>query len=421
MATLTLIGEPFPDWEADLQRAAIRDLTAALAETAPRACSARLIVARGSEAPVFSSPKAMVETMPLSTSVLSLVWQNGTTARPLDGEFVHALTPMVPLRNRGADDGSQTSVTVPHAIAWEAPELLGPSQARLFRNFVRRAVKFADVLLTPTYAVASVLHDRYGEQVPVQVLPLAAPEELRRPSDARERRSALGLPERYIVTTTTANEHGRLQWILDALEADPELPPLVIVDGLGPTLHENGRRPKGTPAVSPSAGRTADAAPTPDAVPTRAPASPDAGAAERSATATLTPIAPDPVAMGPIPESLRQRVLVVRPRELADIGAILSGADLMAQPQTCMGSGYPLLGALNSGIPVLHGGAAGYAEISLDAGIAAADAGAFASELGRLCHDATELERMAVLAEDRGRAFTWRNTAWQLWELHANL
>lgn len=375
MATLTIIGEPFPDWEAEAHAAAAIELTEAVAATAPRGCSARLLLSRGSDQiPSFSSPRAQVETLPLKTGMLPVLWQSSTTARPLDGEFVHSLTPMVPLRSRGEDDGSQTSVTVPHGIAWEVPELMGGSSARLYRSFVKRAVRMADVVVTPTHATANVLQRRFGEQLPVQVLPLAAPEPYRRPADAAERRSALGVPERYMVTTAAPGQHGRLDWVLDALAAPgaERLPHLVVLAGCFPWPEESAAAK---------------------------------GEAPRS----------------PIPSELQGRVTIVRPRELADLGAVFSGAELMVLPQTGVGTGYCVLGALSSAVPVLHAGSSVCAELTLDAGVAAETREAFAAELARLFGEPEALTRLRVLADDRGRAFSWESTAWQLWELHANL
>src|SRR5690606_1594553 len=137
--------------------------------------------------------------------------------------------------------GSQTSVTIPHILAWEVPSLLGSTQARLFRAFTRRAVKLADVLLTPTHATARVLQRQYGEHLPVQVLPLAPPTEYLAGDDAADRRAALELPERYALTTAMPGEFGRLEWLFDALRADPSLPTLVVLDGLDPRPPANGK------------------------------------------------------------------------------------------------------------------------------------------------------------------------------------
>lgn len=374
MTAITLIAEPFPDWEAEQHSAASRDLAAAVAATAPRTCSARYLISKGAELPTFTSPLLRTEHLPMPAKSLPLVWRAGSAARPLDGEFVHAITPLAPLRAREEDDGSQTSVLVPHSIAWDAPELLGKNLAKLYRTYVRRAAKYADVILTPTHATAEVLQAHYGADLPVQVFPLAPPTEFLAPADAAEQSLALGLPERYAVTTAVAGEHGRLEWIFDALRADPSLPPVVIIEGLDP-------------------------------VP---PAHPKQGGPEQSTAAG-------------VPEDLQGRVLSVKPRTLSDVGTILSGADLLLQPQAYATTGYTLLGALAANAPVLHAGHAATAELVFDAGTAAEDAAGFAAEFSRIAREPDELERLRVIARDRSRSFGWRNTAWQLWETHADI
>ncbi len=372
MATLTLIADPFPDWEAEAQAAAARDLAVAIAETAPRSCSARYLVSRGAANPQFTSPLIRTEQLPMRAGMLPFAWQNGATARPLDGEFVHALTPLVPLRSRGDDDGSQTSVTISHALAWEAPALLGNTQARLYRAFARRAVRHADVILTPTHATARVLQENYGTDLPIQVLQPAPPREYLAGTDAAERRAALELPPRYALTTAAPGEYGRLEWLLDAMRADPALGSLVVIASLDPT-----------------------------------PPSRDKSGA-------------DPVAAA-IPSELQHRVHIVQPRELADIGAVIAGADALLMPQAFAGTGYLTIAALSASVPVLHAGHAATAELVLDAGVAAETAEEFAAECSRLIRDPEAIAKLAVLAGDRGRGFSWNGAAWQLWETHANL
>ena len=372
MTALTLIAEPFPDWEAAQHLAAARDLTIGVAETAPRACSARYLAARGEHAPEFASARIRSEHLPIPTRSLPFLWRSGAAARPLDGEFTHAVTPFMPLRAREENDGTQTTVMVPHDIAWHAPELLGAASARSFRSFVHRAAKYADVLLTPSHAVADALQKQYGNGIAVQVLPLAPPQEFLEPSDRADRAEALELPEAYLVTTANPGEHGRLEWVFNALRADNSLPPVVIIEGLDP--------------VAPTSKSRATE-PNPDAM----------------------------------PEDLVDRVFFVQPRELSDVGAILAGASLLLQPQSFSTTGYSLLGALDSGVPVLHAGRPATTEAVLDAGVIAETEEAFKSELSNLFASDSALTDLSVLARDRSRAFSWNNTAWQLWETHANL
>lgn len=446
MATLTLIGEPMPGAEAGMHAAAARDLTEAMARVAPRGCSARLLVAHDSETPEFTSPRARVETLPMRAGLLPLLWRVGATARPLDDEFVHALTPLVPLRARRGDDTTQTSVTVPHALAWLAPELMGVAEARQYRAYVKRALRFADAVLTPNHATADVLYEHFGPDLPVQVLPLAAPAPMGKPADAAAaaaRRAALGLPARYVVTTAAAFAAGGALGAGSASASEAERS--------GAERSGSGADHGDASAAAPAAREAAD---TP--MPSAAAVANDRldwlldALADSPELPDLVIVSDAPYAAtlpATLPESLRHRVHVVRPETLADWGAVLSGALLLGLPQRQLGTGYEVLGALDAGVPVLHGGSAVAAELALDAGVAADDAAGFAAELARLTqtgatvsqadaagaagaaeHDALseaettpDLERLRVLAEDRSRAFGWPATAWQLWELHAGL
>ncbi len=360
MATLTLIGEPFPDLEARTQASAAHSLAEALADTAPRGCSSRLLVARDATPPVFHSARASVEAVPMNTGSLPILWRTGATARPLDGEFVHSNTPMVPLRSRAEDDGSQTSVYIPHTLAWSAPELMGAAQAKAYRAFVKRAARLADTLLAPTHVVANEISERFG--VDVQVLPLAAPVEYVGTEESAGIRSTLGLPSHYIATTALPGENGRLDWLLNAMEANPALPPLVII--------YLGTEP-----------------------------------------------------LPPMRESLQHRARVVQVEQLAEVGAILSGAMFLALPQRVLGAGYEVLGAIASHVPVLYGECEAAAELALDAAVSAPSEAEFAAALARLTSEAgaAELARLRIFAEDRNRTYGWRSTAWQLWEIHANM
>lgn len=382
MTTLTLVAEPFPDWEAAVQAAASRDLAAALAETAPRGCSVRVLIARGSTAPAFDSPRIAVEQVPMPLGSLPFVWQANATARPLDGEMSHAVSPMLPLRSRH-EDGSQNSITVPHVLAWDSPELLTAGQTRLTRSFVKRAAKYADVIITGSHATAAALQQHYGDDLAVQVITPAAPAPFLGGDDAAPRRAALGLPDAYLVTTAHDDAYGRLHWAFDALRTDPSLPHLAVIAGLDPVPQAKGQR----------AGASVDSA---------------AALAER------------------IPPELRERITVVSSADLFDVGAVIAGARLIVQPQSFAATGYAVIAALTAGVPVLHAGVTATEELAFDGGVGESDAIGFASRLSRLfiasVGDGTsELEQLAVHASDRGRTFSWNAAAWQLWEMHASL
>lgn len=360
MSTLNVIGEFLEGWENEGQRASARELTVALAETAPRGCASAMLIASNADAPAIDHPKARVEVMPLHGSMLPLIWRGAAAARPLDGEFVHALSPLVPLRHRDEDDGSQTTVTITNTLAWDAPEVLPKGQAKHVKQLVRRALKYADVILTPTHAVAERLREIYGADIPVQVLPLAAPREYVAGPDSSERRAALDLPDTYLVSTAFPGDIGRLEWILRALEVHPDLPPLVLI---GPGA--------------------------------------DADLSQWSV--------------------LGDRVRQLPVDDLHDIGAVIAGAEALVMPQLIADCLLPIHGALASRVPVLHGGAACMNETVIDGGLSNSTESDFTDALTRVLAAADEHDRLRVLAEDRSRMFSWRTTAWQLWEVHANI
>lgn len=377
MATLSLVGEALPDWEAPQHLAAAEDLVRALGEAAPRSCSTRMLLAKDRHSPAFASPRIAVEHLPMRATALPLLWQSGTAARPLDGEMTHAITPLMPLRSRPEDDGTQSSLTVPNGIPWQAPELLSPAQLRVVRAYMKRAVRHADIIITSSHAMATLLVNHYGPDLPVQVIPPVAPTVMLEAADSAERRARLGLPGRYLVTTANNDQFGRLEWVLNALAADPLLPQLVVLTGLDPQPHVKGQ------------------------------------------PQTVT---------GPenIPAELRERVAFVSAADLSDAGAVISGATLFLQPQSFATTGYSVVAALMSGVPVLHAGTPETTELVVDAGAVETEAALFAATLSRLfithAGDApSELQRLAVFAADRGRSFSWESAAWQLWETHAAL
>lgn len=375
MATLSLIAEPFPDWEARVHFAAATDLVQALAETAPKSCSARFLSARGTVAPEFRSPRIAAEQLPMGANALPILWQSSTTARPLDGEMTHSITPMIPLRSRPEDDGTQTTVSVPNTLAWEAPDLLTPAQGRQTRSFVRRAARHADVIIATSHATASRLQQEYGHDLPVQVVQPVAPAAFLAGPDSAARRERIGLPERYLVTTANLDDFGRLQWVLDAYASDPSLPHLVAITGLDPIQHVKG-------------------APQPHDI------------------------------LDSLSERVRGRVTVVASDDLADVGAIVSGAEMLLQPQSFAATGYTIIAALMAGVPVLHAGVPATEEHVFDAGLGEPEAAGFITALSRLLipssgDGTSELERLTVHASDRGRSFSWNSVAWQLWETHS--
>lgn len=89
-----------------------------------------------------------------------------------------------------------------------------------------------------------------------------------------------------------------------------------------------------------------------------------------------------------------------------------------------VGFGLAILDAMSLGIPVVHPDTADAYELVADAGLAVAlDRGAagMAEAIIALQEDDALASRLATLGRDRARAFTWRDTAEKIWQLHADL
>ena len=373
MTQLSLVGEVVPDREGEFHRAVLRHLTQALAEVAPKGCSVEVIVGRGSEAPDLSNPRLSVRYASPNSTMLPTLWRAGMVGS-LSGLIIHAPTPLAPLRVSVEEDGSQSTVAIPHLLPFTHPERYRSGQARVLRGLSRRAARLADLVITPNFATAEALSDLVGLSVPTRVLQLPPlPELVVGDSEADRaaaatRRATWSLPDRYVVTTAGVDESDRLEWVLDAV-ADGALPHLVVLD------------------LSDALG--------------------DTEATEAPLEQRLA--------------ELTDQVTVIAPDALEDAGAVLAGAELLLMPQAVVGYPPEAAAAIANGVPVVHAHLAEVDEIVLDAGVVAEDAAAFAQTAGELLADDERRGRLRVLARDRAAFFSWRSYAWELWEAHAEL
>lgn len=140
-------------------------------------------------------------------------------------DVVHATNFVLPPSVRAG------SVLTIHDLAFlDAPEEIPASESAL-PELVRRSARRADVVCTPTRAVAETVSERLG--VPgerIRVTPLGVDPAwfvARPPGDNLRRR--LGLPERYLLFVGAEGPRKGLSGLIAAHAADPELPPLVLV------------------------------------------------------------------------------------------------------------------------------------------------------------------------------------------------
>jgi glycosyltransferase involved in cell wall biosynthesis len=150
-------------------------------------------------------------------------------------DVVHGTNFVLPASVRAA------GVLTIHDLAFlDAPDELPPSDETLPR-LVARSAERADVVLTPTQAVADVTADRLGISADkIMVTPLGVDPAwftARPPSEILRRR--IGLPKEYLLFVGAAGPRKALGWLLKAHEAVPDLPPLVLA---GPGHHQRDDR-----------------------------------------------------------------------------------------------------------------------------------------------------------------------------------
>lgn len=299
-----------------------------------------------------------VRALLLGRGELVATWQLGI-APGVGGGLIHAPSLMAPLvRHDRSNDNDQTTVTLWDLNAWEAPESLTKAQVVWQRAMLKRAVKHADAVVVPSHAMAHRLAEiaLLGDRV--RVIAGAPPDGFRAPDNARQRRAALQIPERYIV-------------IVGDVES--------VFAGLG------------------------------------AAASAGVDVVLLDAVEGSEPMFADAAAAAGLPE---WRVHVRGSLEDEDRAAVLGGASVFVATSTvsawpwraveAMAMSVPLV-AVDSGVHhdvLADGGAVVSASDLPDAVIDALGAGA---------------RRLQVLAADRSRAFSWASSAERLWALHADL
>lgn len=341
------------------------ELTRALIQTAPRGSDVAGVVAASPEGDYARIRELLPGLRQLHKSALArrelaAAWQHGFTVLPGSG-MVHAPSLFAPLRrhDRSVSPGDQTVVTIHDALAWTHPELLPPRTASWAKAMGRRAERHADAVVVPSHAVAADLdeHLELGDRVRVIG---TAPATLVVPVDARSRRAARGLPDRYVVAIVEADALNGFSNLATASAALAGIP-IVLVVATGDASAIDGANDL----------TVID----------------DAGAADRT--------------------------------------AILSGAAAYVQPSIAAGPQAGLLDALALGLPIIATDLPSIAEVTADAAVLVARddnySASLADAIRDLLDDASAAERLGIAAQDRAKAFTWRDAAEKIWQLHADL
>jgi glycosyltransferase involved in cell wall biosynthesis len=355
------------------------ELTRQLIATAPRGCDVEGIVSAIPPQTVDDLATKLPGLADLSRASLgrrelAAAWQHGIVGSSGTG-MVHATSLMAPLRrhNRQNDAGTQIAVTIHDVVPWTHPDTLTPRGVAWHKAMAKRAAKHADAIVVPTHAVAEDLsrYINFGDRI--RVIGGAVSESLRLPADPDAHATALGLPERYILAVGTLEPRKGLPLLIEAL-ADPATDglPLVIAgpEGWG-----------------------------------------DVNVTETAARAGIDP----------------SRIIVLGFVSDEDLALAIERATVFVYPSLAEGFGLPVVEALNFGTPVIHANVPALLEVAAGSTyvIERTTAGAYPGQLAEAIHAVTTdtqlAQRLSISGLDRARAFSWRDSAEKVWQLHADL
>ena len=367
--TLHLVVDEILDPARATTGRAAEELGRALLATAPSGVDIVGLVSASPE-PEYEElerrlPGARLEKSALARRELTAAWRRGLLPAPKG--MLHSPSLLAPLtrHDRVHEPGTQAVVTMLDALVWTAPETVTGRSLAWRRAMIRRAERHADALVVPSHAVAEAVaeHGTFGDRV--RVIPQAPADGLAVPKDALERLRRLDLPGVYVLTFATANPRHQLAELLRALE--PLDVPLVIAGADDPAI--------------------------------------DALRAETRMPA--------------------ERVLRLGRLVPADLAAVQAGASVFVQPSRDEGFALGMLEAFVLGAPVVSSDAPAFTEVALDAAITVERGPTFADGLRdaieRVLGDRELAERLRIAGRDRARAFSWRDAAEKVWQLHADL
>ena len=352
------------------------ELTRQLIATAPRGSNVAGIVSASPEpdyAHLAERLPGLVDLYksPLARRELAAAWAHGFTRLPGAG-MVHATSLLAPMHRHERVSGrnDQTVVTVHDAIAWTDPELLTSRQVSWNRAMTKRAERFADAVVAPTHAVAKVLAENFAFGDRLRVIGGAPSSRLRPMDDDTDRRRRLGLHGDYLLTVAGLDPRKGLDVLIEALSRVPDVALVVVgaapgdAEGIAAQAHDSG----------------VDAA----------------------------------------------LIVVLDSLDDDDLAAVLQGATAFLQASRAEGFGLALVEALAFGLPVIHSDAPALIEVATDAGIVIPrddpdEAEGYAAAIREVLDDDELRGRLSVAARDRARAFSWRDSAEKVWQLHADL
>ena len=356
------------------------ELTRALIRSAPAECEVEGIVSSSSPAQYELIEAALpglanLHKTSLARRELAAAWHLGVTASSGTG-MIHAPGLLAPLRRHvRAVDGTQIAVTIHDVLAWTHPSSLTPATVAWTKGMLKRARKHADAIVVPSHAVARQLTEIMDLGDRVRVIGGAVGSQLVLPAIpiVEERLQALGLPSQYILTSGSLDPRKAVTALITALglPGAPDLPLIV----LGPDTW---------------------------------------GELDLAAVADEAGLEPG-------------RVRAISGLSDSDLAVVIARASVFVYPSLEEGFALPIIEAFHLGTPVVHSDASALVEAAGDAGVMVerADAKGYPARLAdavnRVLGDSVLRGRMSIFGGDRSRAFSWRDSAERVWQLHADL
>ena len=356
------------------------ELTRALIRSAPAECEVEGIVSSSSPAQYELIEAALpglanLHKTSLARRELAAAWHLGVTASSGTG-MIHAPGLLAPLRRHvRAVDGTQIAVTIHDVLAWTHPSSLTPTTVAWTKGMLKRARKHADAIVVPSHTVAWQLTEIMDLGDRVRVIGGAVGSQLMLPAIpiVEERLQALGLPSQYILTSGSLDPRKAVTALITALglPGAPDLPLIV----LGPDTW---------------------------------------GELDLAAVADEAGLEPG-------------RVRAISGLSDSDLAVVIARASVFVYPSLEEGFALPIIEAFHLGTPVVHSDAPALVEAAGDAGVMVERADAkeyparLADAVNRVLGDSVLRGHMSIFGGDRSRAFSWRDSAERVWQLHADL
>jgi glycosyltransferase involved in cell wall biosynthesis len=346
-----------------------RELTAALAATAPADWVVSSVVAR------HRDPSAAVipgvdgpRVLGVSPRALTYAWERGWPLWP-GGDTVHAPTPLAP---PAARRGRGLVVTVHDTVPWTHPETLTKHGVNWHRKVIGRATYQADAIVVPSNAVAAELTQHAPGTARVHVVPHGVPQSLATPPEqdsASRIRGRLHLPQRYVLAIGTVEPRKALDVLVSAL-ARPDAPDLPLV----------------------VAGQ------------------PGWGGVDLVDMAKRAGLAPE-------------RLVLLGKVSDAELAVALYGASVFVMPSLAEGFGMPLLEAMAAGVPVVHSDAPALVELAAGNGVLVRrqDPVSLAKALRSVFENEATTRTRVEAARLRASRYTWQRAAQSVWNVHLEL